>query len=42
MPGFEKKIRRLWKLRNVEIVPVVIGVLGSVSAEFNRLNVKNK
>ena len=29
-------IRRLWKLRIVEIVPVVIGALGSVSAEFNR------
>ena len=29
-------IRRLWKLRNVEIVPVVIGALGSDSAEFDR------
>ena len=28
----KKEIRRLWKLRNVETVPVVIGVLGSVSA----------
>ena len=26
----KKEIKRLWKLRNVEIVPVVIGVLGSV------------
>ena len=32
----KKVIRRLWKLRIVEIVPVVIGALGSVSAEFNR------
>ena len=31
-----KEIRRLWKLRNVEIVPVVIGDLGNVSAEFDR------
>ena len=26
----------MWKLRNVEIVPVVIGTLGSVSMEFDR------
>ena len=32
----KKEIRRLWKLRNVEIVPVVIGALGSVSIEFDR------
>ena len=32
----KRKIRRLWKLRNVEIVPLVIGTLGSVSAEFDR------
>ena len=32
----KREIRRLWKLRNVEIVPVVIGDLGSVSAEFDR------
>ena len=32
----KKEIIRLWKLRNVEILPVVIGTLGSVSAEFNR------
>ena len=32
----KKEIRRLWKLRNVEIFPVVIGALGSVSAEFDR------
>ena len=32
----KREIRRLWKLRNVEIVPVVIGALGSVSTEFNR------
>ena len=32
----KREIRRLWKLRNIEIVPVVIGALGSVSAEFDR------
>ena len=32
----KKEITRLWKMRNVEIVPVVIGALGSVSAEFDR------
>ena len=32
----KREIRRLWKLRYVEIVPVVIGALGSVSAEFDR------
>ena len=32
----KKEIRRLWKLRNVEIVPVVIGALGSVSTEFDK------
>ena len=32
----EREIIRLWKLRNVEIVPVVIGALGSVSVEFDR------
>ena len=32
----KKQMRILWKLRNVEIVSVVIGVLGSVSAEFDR------
>ena len=32
----KKETRRLWKLRNLEIVPVVIGALGSVSTEFNR------
>ena len=32
----KKETRRLWKFRNVEIVPVVIGTLGSVSAEFDR------
>ena len=31
----KKEIKRLWKLRNVEIVPVVIGARGSVSAEFD-------
>ena len=32
----KREIRRLWKLRNVEIVPVVIGALESVSGEFDR------
>ena len=32
----KREIRRLWKLRNVEIVPVVIGALGSVSTEIDR------
>ena len=32
----KKEIKRLWKLGNVEIVPVVVGALGSVSAEFER------
>ena len=32
----KREISRLWKLRNVEIVPVVIGALGSISAEFGR------
>ena len=31
-----KEIRRLRRLRNVEITPVVIDALGSVSAEFDR------
>ena len=34
--NLKKEIRRLWKIRNVEIVLVVIGLLGSVSAEFDR------
>ena len=32
----KKDIRRLLKLRNLEIVYVVIGAFGSVSAEFDR------
>ena len=36
VPEFEKEIRRLWKLRNAEIVPVVIGGVRSVPAEFDR------
>ena len=32
----KREIRRLWKLRDVGVVPVVIGALGSVSAEFDR------
>ena len=36
----KKEIKRLWKLRNVEIVLVVIGALGTVSAEFDRWMVK--
>ena len=34
--ALKREIRRLWKFRNVEIVPVVIGALGSVSTEFDR------
>ena len=34
--GLKREIRRLWKLGNVEIFPVMIGALGSVSAEFDR------
>ena len=32
----KKEIRRLLKFRNVEIVPGVIGALGSVSAGFDK------
>ena len=32
----KKEIRRLWKLRNVEIIRLLIGALGSVSAEFDK------
>ena len=32
----KREIRRLWKLRNSEIVLVVLGALGSVSTEFDR------
>ena len=32
----KKEMGRLWKLRNVEIVNVIIGTLGSVSVEFDR------
>ena len=32
----KKEIRRLWKLRNVETLPVVIGALGSVSRKHYR------
>ena len=32
----KRVIRRLRKLKNVEIIPVVIGALGSFSAEFDR------
>ena len=32
----KREIRRLWKLRNVEIVPLVIRALGSVSTEIDR------
>ena len=34
--NLKKDTRRLWKLRNVEIVPVVIGALGSIFASFDR------
>ena len=32
----KKEMRRLWKLRNVEIITVIMRALGSVSAEFDR------
>ena len=31
----KRKIGRLWKLKMVEIVPVVIGALGTVTKEFD-------
>ena len=31
-----REIARLWKLKRVEVVPVVIGALGSVTKEFNK------
>ena len=34
--NLKKEIRKLWKLRNIETVPVAIGALQSVSAEFDR------
>ena len=34
--NLKKEIRKLWKLRNIETVPVAIRVLQSVSAEFDR------
>ena len=34
--NLKREIRRLWKLKNAEIVPVVIGALGSASTEFDR------
>ena len=32
----KKEIGRLWNLKKVEVVPVVIGALGSVTKEFDR------
>ena len=31
-----REIARLWKLKRVEVVPVVTGALGSVTKEFNK------
>ena len=31
----KREIERLWKLKMVEVVPVVIGALGSVTKEFD-------
>ena len=38
----KKEIRRLWKLRNVETVPVEIGVLSSVSGWIGKLGITCK
>ena len=32
----KREIRKLWKLKMVEVVPVVIGALGSVTKGFDR------
>ena len=32
----KREIERLWKLKKVEVVPVVIGALGSVTKGFDR------
>ena len=32
----KREIGRLWKLKHVEVVPVVIGALGSVTKDFER------
>ncbi len=32
----KREIKRLWKLRTVQVVPVVIGALGCVTKEFER------
>ena len=34
--NLRREIARLWKLKRVEVVPVVIGALGSVTKEFNK------
>ena len=31
----EREIERLWKLKMVEVVPIVIGALGSVTKKFD-------
>ena len=36
MPGHEEEIGRLWKLKRVDVVPVVIGALGSITIKFER------
>ena len=37
----KRKIKRLWKLKKVEVVPVVIGALGCVKKEFETWVEKN-
>lgn len=32
----KREIARLWKIRKVQIIPIVIGALGSVTKEFNK------
>ena len=35
-PDLKRELGRLWKLKIVEVVPVVLGALGSVTKGFDR------